>query len=209
MSEFLKRFQDRILSVQQSLSGQSSETIKTRLGIYLHNIKAKLAGYQNPTSARLPRHPFSWIQPSGLNRALSGILILLTAASVTFWIMQIVLIPNPPDSLLSTKGATLLGNLDANSTYGLFGSKPLATENILLRGVVITSKASHGPLNGYAIFEIDGKPTNAIAVGEGLGKGLILQSIGPESATLLYQGQKMDFAISKNKSLSPTAASKR
>ena len=71
------------------------------------------------------------------------------------------------------------------------------TENIYLRGVVITSKNKDGSLGGFAIFEIDGKPTNAISVGEGLGKGLTLQSIGDESATLLYQGQKLDFKLSK------------
>jgi hypothetical protein len=62
---------------------------------------------------------------------------------------------------------------------------------------VITSKNKDGSLDGFAIFEIDGKQTNAISVGEGLGKGLTLQSIGDETATLLYQGQKLDFKLSK------------
>jgi hypothetical protein len=65
-----------------------------------------------------------------------------------------------------------------------------------LRGVVITSKKD-GALDGFAIFEIDGKPTNAISVGETIGKGLSLQSIGDESATLLYQGQKLSFKLNK------------
>jgi hypothetical protein len=44
---------------------------------------------------------------------------------------------------------------------------------------------------------VDGKPTNAISIGESLGKGLTLQSIGDESATLLYQGQRLEFKLSK------------
>jgi hypothetical protein len=92
---------------------------------------------------------------------------------------------------------TLYSNQDGTSAYGLFGSKPLVTDNIFLRGVVITSKGNDGRLDGFAIFEIDGTPTNAISVGENLGKGLTLQSIGDESATLLYEGQKLDFKLSK------------
>ena len=91
----------------------------------------------------------------------------------------------------------MYSNQDATAGYALFGSKPLVTENIYLRGVVATSKNSDGTLNGFAIFEIDGKPTNAISVGETIGKGLSLQSIGDEQATLLYEGQKLNFKLSK------------
>ena len=91
----------------------------------------------------------------------------------------------------------LYSNQDAAAGYALFGSKPLVTENIYLRGVVITAQNTDGTLDGYAIFEIDGKPTNAISVGETIGKGLSLQSIGDESATLLYQGQKLSFKLNK------------
>ena len=92
---------------------------------------------------------------------------------------------------------TLYSNQDANTAYALFGSKPFATENIYLRGVVATSKNPDGSLDGFAIFEIDGKPTNAISVGETIGKGLSLQFIRNESATLLHQGQKLNFKLNK------------
>ena len=111
-------------------------------------------------------------------------------------IAQIPGIPAQPANGIS-KGMTLYTNQDASNAYGLFGSKPLATENIYLRGVVITSKNPDGTLDGFAIFEIDGKPTNAISVGETIGKGLSLQSIGDETATLLYQGQKLNFKLNK------------
>ncbi|MBU3619626.1 hypothetical protein [Polynucleobacter sp. JS-Fieb-80-E5] len=111
-------------------------------------------------------------------------------------IMQIPGTPNQPSNGIS-KGQTLYSNQDAAAGYALFGSKPLVTENIYLRGVVATSKNSDGTLNGFAIFEIDGKPTNAISVGETIGKGLSLQSIGDEQATLLYEGQKLNFKLSK------------
>ena len=74
-------------------------------------------------------------------------------------------------------------------------------QTIFLRGVVATGKNANGSLDGFAIFEIDGKPTNAISIGESLGKGLTLQSIGDESATLLYQGQKLEFRLSNSPEL--------
>lgn len=114
-------------------------------------------------------------------------------------IAQISGTPSQPANGI-TKGMTLHSNQDASAAYALFGSKPLATENIYLRGVVITSKNPDGTLGGFAIFEIDGKPTNAISVGETIGKSLSLQSIGDETATLLYQGQKLNFKLNKDKS---------
>ena len=118
--------------------------------------------------------------------------------------MKIAQIPGTPSQPANgiSKGMTLYSNQDANTAYALFGSKPLATENIYLRGVVITSKKDgnlDGAVDGFAIFEIDGKPTNAISVGETIGKGLSLQSIGDEQATLLYQGQKLNFKLNKSK----------
>ena len=92
---------------------------------------------------------------------------------------------------------TLYANQDSTAAYNLFGSKPVMTDNVFLRGIVATGKNSNGSLNGFAIFEVDGRPTNAIGIGESLGKGLTLQSIGYESATLLYQGQQIQFKLSK------------
>ena len=113
--------------------------------------------------------------------------------------MRILQIPGTPAQPANgiSKGLNLYSNQDATAGYALFGSKPLVTENIYLRGVVATSKNPDGSLDGFAIFEIDGKPTNAISVGETIGKGLSLQSIGDESATLLYQGQRLSFKLSK------------
>lgn len=140
------------------------------------------------------------LNPSFYANSLCYLLIILTAVSLTYWVMRIAQIPGTPVQPASgiSRGSTLYGNQDSATAYDLFGSKPLITENIYLRGVVITSKGKDGYLDGFAIFEIDGKPTNAISVGENIGKGLSLQSIGDESATLIYQGQKLDFKLSKS-----------
>lgn len=149
----------------------------------------------------MPFIRLEWLTPTSSSKGLTYGLMLLCGLSVTFWIMKIAQIPGTPSQPANgiTKGMTLYSNQDASAAYALFGSKPLATENIYLRGVVITSKNPDGTPDGFAIFEIDGKPTNAISVGETIGKGLSLQSIGDETATLLYQGQKLNFKLNKSK----------
>ena len=136
----------------------------------------------------MPFMPLGWLTPTFSSKGLTYGLMLF-GLSVTFWIMKIAQIPGTPSQPANgiTKGMTLYSNQDASAAYALFGSKPLATENIYLRGVVITAKST------------DGKPTNAISVGETIGKGLSLQSIGDETATLLYQGQKLNFKLNKSK----------
>jgi hypothetical protein len=159
----------------------------------------------------MPFMPLGWLTPTSASKGLTYGLMLLCGLSVTFWLMKIAQIPGTPGQPANgiTKGMTLYSNQDASAAYALFGSKPLATENIYLRGVVITSKnpdgTPDGAPDGFAIFEIDGKPTNAISVGETIGKGLSLQSIGDETATLLYQGQKLSFKLNKNKDKSESS----
>lgn len=173
MSEFIQQLQERIKSLSRARNRFSQNTTQT----------LKVGS--------------NWMQPIALSKGLTYLLMIASAAALTYWLMRIAQIPGPPSVNSNNKGLTLYSNQEASAAYGLFGSKPLATENIFLRGVVATAKNKDGTLDGYAIFEIDGKQTNAISVGESLGKGLSLLSIGDESATLLYQGQKLDFKLSK------------
>lgn len=137
--------------------------------------------------------------PPTIASSLSLIFILLCCICIGYWILHIAQLPSIPlvnkDAL---RGKTLYQNHTQTGAYALFGSKPLLIENIFLRGVVITSISDNERLEGFAIFEIDGKQTSAISVGENFGKGLKLQSISPESATLLYEGQKLDFKLTKS-----------
>ena len=171
-----------------SSASQFGKSMATSLGALLTNRRSSTATANG-----------ALINPMGVSRGLTYLLMLACAVSLTYWLMRVAQLPSAPGQPASgiTKGMTLYSNQDASAAYALFGNKPLVTENIYLRGIVITSKNKDGSLDGFAIFEIDGKPTNAISVGEGLGKGLTLQSIGDETATLLYQGQRLDFKLSK------------
>ena len=213
MSEFIKRVQARIQEAKLaakarrnslaqnadkstgSAQGKALSAI-TGLGQKLTTSLNKLAKGKAGLHGNLNG---AWINPMSVSKSLTYLLMLACAVSATYWLMRVAQIPSAPGQAASgiNKGITLYSNQDASAAYALFGNKPLVTENIYLRGVVITSKNKDGSLDGFAIFEIDGKQTNAISVGEGLGKGLTLQSIGDETATLLYQGQKLDFKLSK------------
>lgn len=143
----------------------------------------------------------TYLTPVRVSQCMTSVFILLTIASVTYWLIHIIQIPSPEESLSKNfKGVTLYTNQDINTSYKLFGSKPLAAENIALRVLVVTGKNESGIDQGFALFDIDGKSTGAVAVGEQISGGMVLQSINPESATLLYQGKELNFSLQKSKS---------
>jgi type II secretory pathway component PulC len=144
------------------------------------------------------------INPKKINHLITGGLILFSIGISIYWLMNTLQIPNPPTITVGEKSTALVSNQNIGPANSLFGEKPLAVQNIFLRGIVITSKNSSDAFDGFAIFEINGKPTNVIAIGEGLGSGLTLKSIKPESATLLYQGKEIEFILSKSKATSPS-----
>lgn len=136
------------------------------------------------------------LTPLSVNRAISSLGMLVTLGFSLFFALQVLQIPTPAKSLFkNTKGVTLYNNHNSSESYPLFGMKPLVIANIVLRGVVVTDQRKGKAIQGFALLEIDGKPTGPIAVGENMGKGLSLQSINTESATLLYQGNEMRLSL--------------
>ena len=181
--EFLKRIQTLILS-------KLSDT-RANLDWHIRQSK-KLLGKNSLASA--------YLTPIRVSQLISYVFILLTLASSTYWLIHILQIPSPAEILPKNfKGITLHTNQDIGTSYMLFGSKPLAAENIVLRVLVVTGKNEAGLNQGFALFDIDGKSTGAIAVGEQMDRGMMLQSINPDSATLLYQGKELSFALQKSK----------
>ena len=188
MSDFLARLQARLNRRLQSITEKTSAL-----------------GAGASVRPRLERIIPLRLHPQLIVRSLQYLGMVITAMALTYWLLQWWQLPSvpavpSPSQVSSSKnpvGITLYANQDTTAAYDLFGSKPLSTDTIFLRGVVATGKKANGSLDGFAIFEVDGKPTNAISIGESLGKGLTLQSIGDESATLLYQGQKLEFKLSK------------
>ena len=202
MSDFLARLQARLNRQLQSTTENTNTPgvaasvrakIEQSSSAALHKLKAR-------SSIPMPFAMSTRLHPAVVARPLQYLGMAITAMALTYWFFQWWQLPAVPSITAESKssaGVTLYANQDSAAAYDLFGSKPLSTDTIFLRGVVATGKNANGSLDGFAIFEIDGKPTNAISIGESLGKGLTLQSIGDESATLLYQGQKLEFRLSK------------
>ncbi|QWD39657.1 hypothetical protein G6669_03435 [Polynucleobacter paneuropaeus] len=182
----MKRIQTLILS-------KLSDT-RANLDWHIRQSK-KLLGKNSLASA--------YLTPIRVSQLISYVFILLTLVSSTYWLIHILQIPSPAEILPKNfKGITLHTNQDIGTSYKLFGSKPLAAENIVLRVLVVTGKNEAGLNQGFALFDIDGKSTGAIAVGEQMNRGMMLQSINPDSATLLYQGKELSFALQKSKNSS-------
>jgi len=214
LSDFLARLQARLNRQLQSI------TEKTSAPGTEASVRAKIEQSANTALQKLKSRPHFQmplgigprLHPAVISRPLQYLGMAITAMALTYWLLQWWQLPsvpaapsittiapssNPSSGNKSSTGITLYANQDSTAAYDLFGNKPLSTDTIFLRGVVATGKNANGALDGFAIFEIDGKSTNAISIGESLGKGLTLQSIGDESATLLYQGQKLEFKLSK------------
>jgi hypothetical protein len=216
LSEFLHRLQERLRKRSESAKGHTDKDrhpfLSERLEPLINSLQQSLIASKNrfaksglnsefnASSIFLPLNRLvnNFLKPSPIIQSLTYIGMLVTLASATYWLMHLAQIPSPPDTLnKNAKGAILYSNQDITESYALFGSKPVATENIVLRGVVVTNKNKDGLLEGFALFEIDGKPSGAIAVGESVGKGLLLQTITPDTATLLYQGKRLNFSLNK------------
>jgi len=216
LSDFLARLQARLNRQLQSITEKTSAPgaggsvrakIEQSASAALQKLKSRSSFQMAPALSVGTR-----LHPAFVARPLQYLGMAITAMALTYWLLQWWQLPSvpaapsiaaitpsstPSSSNKSSAGVTLYANQDATAAYDLFGSKPLSSDTIFLRGVVATGKNANGTLDGFAIFEMDGKPTNAISIGESLGKGLTLQSIGDESATLLYQGQKLEFKLSK------------
>jgi len=176
--------------------------LQTRILNKLSDTKTQLHWHLRQSKSVLVKNPFFLLvlTPTRVSQTLTYILMALTLASTAYWLMHISQIPSPANSLANTfKGTTLYTNQDINSSYPLFGMKPLASDSIVLRGVVITEKTKDGIAQGYALFDVDGKPSGAIALGENMDRGMTLKAIDSESATVTYQGKETTFSLQKNK----------
>ena len=189
MPPLLSSLQNRLAALFGKL-GHTSAAMQNRFK------SLRLKGYVGSPALPLwnPEHFTKW---------LGYFLVLLSAWLVLFSIMRIAQLPWPvltTQAAQSSKGMTLYGSQAVQSAYTLFGSKPVELGNIQLRGLVITGKTADGKDTGFALLEIDGKPSGAIALGENLGKGLVLHAIRPEGVTLVHQGQKIDLTLNRSSS---------
>ena len=180
-------------------------SLKTRLALLFGKLShgsASLTSRLKIPSFQGSSHTLALDDPERITKWLGYLLVLMCAWLVLYSLMRIAQLPWPailtPQAAQGSKGMTLYGSQEVQSASALFGSKPLELGNLQLRGVVITGKTEDGKETGFALLEIDGKPSGAVALGENLGKGLVLQAIRPEGVTIVHQGQKMDLTLNRS-----------
>ncbi len=169
-------------------------------------------GFKDQSPALYPafiRWPALNINLERTSKLITASLRLLSLIIIGVLILQVVQLPYPNTQSIPAKGVTLYSAHEAQQAYALFGSKPIELGSIQLRGVVLTGKTADGKDTGFVLLEIDGKATGPVGLGESAGKGMVVQALSAEGATLMYQGQKIDLALSKTptKKASPTTKS--
>lgn len=142
------------------------------------------------------------------NQFLVPILVIALFATITYWGMKVLQISSFTIDKEIHQTLSTSDEQRFNQSKSLFGDIQLATQNILLRGIVITSDKSKSTLDGFAIFEINGKSSNAISIGETVGNGITLKSINQDSAIVSYLGRDIEYPLITTKANQNRASSK-
>jgi len=122
------------------------------------------------------------IKPLWFAQALRNTLILCIVIILTYSFLAIERLPKFSDV---TPPVRIDQIQDVRKAAKLFGYKDTDMSKVQLTGLM----RHDGSSNGYAIFEVEGKNTGAIAVGETFDKGYFLKSIGAEGVEVMFQGK--------------------
>jgi hypothetical protein len=149
----------------------------------------KASGTQRSTSTNKGLHRtrrlgnfFNQIKPLWFARAIRNVLVFCIVLTLTYTYLAIERLPRVSDAHQSLHIDQLQ---DVQKAAKLFGHKEFDLSKVQLTGVMRTDGSS----SGYAVFEVDGKNTGAIAVGETFDKGYFLKSIGTDSVEVMFQGK--------------------
>ena len=130
-----------------------------------------------------------------LKESALPILAIIFIASTSYWVMKFSQLPSPILDKQLHETLVISDDQKINQSKSLFGNIQLSTQNLFLRGIVITSNTMKQPLDGYAIFEINGIPSAAISIGDVIGNGLKLKSIRQESVIMSYLDQDIEYPL--------------
>lgn len=122
------------------------------------------------------------IKPLWIARTIRNVLVLCIVLTFTYTYLAIERLPRFSDTTASLHIDKIQ---DVQIAANLFGHKDTDLSKVQLTGLMRTDGSS----SGYAVFEVDGKNTGAIAVGETFDKGYFLKSIGEDSAEVMFQGK--------------------
>ena len=155
----------------------------------------KVVGYLTSTSANqnLCRSRqwgsfFNQLKPVWFAKVIRNILVLCIVLTLIYTYLAVQRLPRLSDAV---QPAQIYQVHDIQQAANLFGHKDLDLSKIQLTGLMRHDASS----SGYAIFEIDGKNSGAIAVGETFDKGYFLKSLGSDSVEVVYQGKQISVPM--------------
>jgi hypothetical protein len=122
------------------------------------------------------------IKPLWFAQVLRNTLILCIVIILTYSFLSIERLPKFSDVMQPVRIDHIQ---DVQKAAKLFGYKNTDMSKVHLTGLM----RHDGSSDGYAVFEVEGKNTGAIAVGETFDKGYFLKSIGAEGVEVMFQGK--------------------
>ncbi len=128
------------------------------------------------------------IKPFWFARVIRNVLVLCIVLTFAYTYLAIERLPSFSDANPSLHIDQLQ---DVQKAAKLFGHKEFDLSKVQLTGLMRTDGSS----SGYAVFEVEGKNTGAIAVGETFDKGYFLKSIGADSVELMFQGKSHQISM--------------
>ena len=181
-----RKFSFRQTSFSRAFSGDGLREVKSSLGRHLARLRAGDFRWAN-IWAGTPK----WdVHAERISAWVSLVIMLLIAGSATYWVMRIAQVSFP--GAVSPKGVVFYEAASNQTVRSLFGEKSFDPSRLVLRGVVITGNEG-GTSQGMALIEVDGKPAEAIAIGEMVPPGIRLEKIQPDGVTVSYQGRELNL----------------
>lgn len=189
-----------MLDIKKYLKKLTSDGVG-QIAPHLENIKRVLS--QKLVSRQAQSHFASvsnalvtYVTPHRTASVIQLMCVLATSVCIIYWVMQLLALPLPSKA---SQSELLTSARSSSDAYLLFGGKPIDTGNIKLRGIIHMGDATGGEGGGFAIFDIDGKSSNAIGRGESIGQGFVLSQINPDSVVISRQGQRATVSLLSEK----------
>ncbi len=152
----------------------------------LDNISGAFAKNTTPQDSNRTRRWgvfLNQIKPLWFVNVIRNALLVCTVVILAYTYLAIERLPRFSDT---NQSVSLFQVQDIQNAAKLFGYQEFDLSKVQLTGLM----RNDGSSSGYAIFEVDGKNTGAIAVGEAFDKGYFLKSIGVDSVEIVFQGKQ-------------------
>lgn len=179
-----RKFSFRSASISRSIAGTRFSDVKTSL----IRCFAKSRAGDLSLKRWAAQKPNLKIRPERISAWVTVVLVVLMVGMSAYWVMRIAQVSFP--STMSGKGVLFYKSGSDQAVRSLFGEKSFDASRLVLRGVVITGNDG-GANQGMALIEVDGKPAEAVSVGEMVPPGIRLEKISPEGVVVTYQGKEI------------------